>query len=66
MLPDKFDLFVSGLGDEELYREHVTYWSDVYGFRMSCMRSEVVKEASLTVVPDDSLITTPHCIQVCS
>ena len=36
----------------------VGFWTDVYGYRMSCLRKEVVREALVESVPQDSIITT--------
>lgn len=37
------------------------FWEDVYGFRMTCMQSEVVREANVEVVASDK-VATSSCI----
>ena len=36
----------------------IGFWKDVYGYRMSCLQHEVVKEPMVEVVPKGSIITT--------
>lgn len=42
----------------ERHQSLVGFWSDVYGYRMSCLRSEVVREPSVEVVDPNSVVTT--------
>ncbi|XP_013403420.1 protein arginine N-methyltransferase 3 isoform X2 [Lingula anatina] len=58
VLPSHCNISLAGLRDESLYRKHVAYWDDVYGFKMSCMKVAVMREASVEVVNKDSVLTT--------
>ena len=40
-----------------LYYSLVGFWDDVYGYKMTCMRSPILEEASVEVVPGDSLVS---------
>lgn len=42
----------------ESHSKLIAFWDDVYGFKMSCMRREVVKEASTDVVKEACVLTT--------
>ena len=35
----------------------VRFWDDVYGFKMSCMKSDVIKEASVGLVKPETVVT---------
>lgn len=39
------------------------YWSNVYGFKMSCMKAKVVKEPSIEVCSAIDIVTTVSLIQ---
>lgn len=47
----------------ERYIDLVDYWSNVYGFKMSCMKAEVVREPSIEICNVDNLITSTAEIQ---
>ena len=48
------------------HKKLIAFWDDVYGFKMSCMRREVVKEASTDVVKEACVLTTAGvCVCVC-
>jgi len=65
LLPDFCRMFVAGLCDVEMHQQRCTFWDDVYGFRMSCMKSAVISEAEITVVDSSKVITEPCLIKVC-
>lgn len=64
VLPNSGALWLQGLADPDLHHKHVSFWSDVYGFKMSAMRTAVLEEASVQVVKADRLVTPPVCIKV--
>ncbi|XP_060555568.1 protein arginine N-methyltransferase 3-like [Ruditapes philippinarum] len=55
--PDRCNISIAAISDLDLYNKHVTYWDDVYGFKMTCMKSCVVREASVEVVKKESQIS---------
>lgn len=58
LLPNRCTLSLVGSGDTKRYVDLVDYWSNVYGFKMSCMKAEVVREASIEVCNAQELITS--------
>jgi len=62
--PDKCTISLAASCDLDLHAKHVNFWDDVYGFRMTCMKSEVVKEASVEVVKADNIVTQPVVVKV--
>ncbi|XP_052807943.1 protein arginine N-methyltransferase 3-like [Mya arenaria] len=56
--PDRCNISVAAISDLDLHNKHVTYWDDVYGFKMNCMKTCVVREASVDVINKDKLATT--------
>ncbi|KAL3881624.1 hypothetical protein ACJMK2_028040 [Sinanodonta woodiana] len=55
--PDKFSIHLAALGDLDYYKKHVIFWEDVYGFRMSCMKGEVIREVLVDVVEQQKIIS---------
>ncbi|KAG8860892.1 hypothetical protein FRB96_003627 [Tulasnella sp. 330] len=46
-----------GLGDvKDILRERITFWDDVYGFRMTAMANEVYDECVMDVVGPETLL----------
>lgn len=57
ILPNRCQLFLAALNDPELHQRMVGFWDNVEGFRMTCMRREVLTEAH---------IITANAANVCS
>lgn len=47
----------------EDHNSYVNFWKDVYGFKMSCMKTNMLKETSVEIARKEHLITDP-CIIV--
>lgn len=58
LLPNRCTMHITGMEDMSSYNKFVAYWDDVYGFKMSCMRSAVVREATTDVVKAECIITS--------
>ena len=59
--PDRCTISLTATSDLDLNSDHVTYWENVYGFKMSCMQSAVIRECSVYVVKPET-IATDHCV----
>lgn len=64
ILPNRCTISIMGSGDTKRYVDLVDYWSNVYGFKMSCMKAQVVREPSIEICNADNLITSTAEIQV--
>lgn len=62
MLPNRCNINLVGLGDEERHAEYIAFWNDVYGFDMSIMQPEVLKEAVVEVCLNEFVLTDPVTI----
>lgn len=58
LLPNRCTMHICALEDIETYEKLIKFWDNVYGFKMSCMRKEVNKEASTVVVKSENIITS--------
>ncbi|XP_043479685.1 protein arginine N-methyltransferase 3 [Leptopilina heterotoma] len=63
LLPNRCTLSIVGSGDTKRYVDLVDYWSNVYGFKMSCMKAEVIREASIETCNPQELITSVAQLQ---
>jgi hypothetical protein len=64
--PDICSMYLAASGDENLYTGRLGYWDDVYGFKMSCMKCQVVKEGYVDIVNADKMLTDSCKIKVCN
>lgn len=64
--PDKCNIKLAAIDDRDLHDKHVAFWEDVYGFKMSCMKSDVVKEASVDLVKPERIISDQVIVKVIS
>ncbi|XP_015603827.1 protein arginine N-methyltransferase 3 [Cephus cinctus] len=58
LLPNRCAISIVGSGDTKRYIDLVDYWSNVYGFKMSCMKPEVVREPSIEICNPQDLVTS--------
>jgi len=61
VLPDHCRICLTGADDSDLHKKLFGFWDDVYGFRMSCMKSAVMKEGINLTVNEDK-VSTDHCV----
>ncbi|XP_037087094.1 protein arginine N-methyltransferase 1-like [Pollicipes pollicipes] len=59
LMPNRCTMSLVAVSDMERYDHLLSFWSDVYGFRMSCLRAEVLQEASVEVVPAAAICSDP-------
>ncbi|PIK40997.1 putative protein arginine N-methyltransferase 3 [Apostichopus japonicus] len=67
--PDLTTISLVALGDMDTYTEKVKYWDNVYGFKMSCMRTPLLEEASVSYASSEHVMSEPamiKCIDVTS
>lgn len=48
----------------DTYTEKVKYWDNVYGFKMSCMRTPLLEEASVSYASSEHVMSEPAMIKV--
>jgi len=63
LLPDRCTISIGGLGDPTLYTTYVSFWEDVYSFKMSCMKSEVVVDGCVLQVASSMLSTEMQIVK---
>nr|CAD7395281.1 unnamed protein product [Timema cristinae] len=57
LLPNRCSISLLGVADLARYGELVGFWSDVYGYRMSCLQREVVREPMVEVISEEKVVT---------
>lgn len=63
LLPNRCNISLVANGDVETHKKLIEFWSDVYGYKMNCMKSEVVREASIDVVPSKYILSEPCVVK---
>lgn len=63
LLPNRCNMSIVANGDVDTHKKLIDYWSDVYGYKMNCMKSEVVREASIDVVGSKYILSEPSVIK---
>lgn len=63
LLPNRCNISLVANGDTETHSKLIEFWSDVYGYKMNCMKSEVTREASVDVVASKNIISEPCVIK---
>ena len=64
--PDQFTINLVGVNDPEMHNSKVSFWDDVYGFKMTCMKTSVVDEVYVKTVKESTIVTNPAVIKVCT
>ncbi|XP_055638433.1 uncharacterized protein LOC129776673 [Toxorhynchites rutilus septentrionalis] len=62
ILPNRCNISLVGYGDVERHDEFIGFWKNVYGFDMSCMKKEVLREATVEVCKPEHIITNANII----
>lgn len=57
--PDRCNMQLVALSNQSLYSSRIGFWDDVYGLKMSSMKSASLQEASVSVVDAQSVISKP-------
>jgi len=57
ILPSRCSLHLTALSDIQRYNNLVGFWTDVYGFKMSCMRGPILGEANVEVVGSEHIVS---------
>ncbi|XP_071511244.1 protein arginine N-methyltransferase 3-like [Diadema antillarum] len=61
--PDFCTLSLVAVSDERGHASRIAFWDDVYGFKMSCMKSCVLEECGVEVVKPDTVISTSSMVK---
>eukprot|EP00057_Strongylocentrotus_purpuratus_P029871 XP_780077.3 PREDICTED: protein arginine N-methyltransferase 3 [Strongylocentrotus purpuratus] len=61
--PDLCTLSLVAVSDQKGFGSRLAFWDDVYGFKMSCMKSCVLEESSVDYVDPDTVMTKPCMIK---
>lgn len=62
LLPNRCTMHLVGIDDAGRHNDIVKFWEDVYGFKMSSLATEVLKEPFVEIVPSSAVATSPHML----
>ncbi|OLY85263.1 Protein arginine N-methyltransferase 1 [Smittium mucronatum] len=60
MFPDKASMIIAGIEDGPYKEEKISFWDDVYGFKMSCIKETALNEPLVDVVGGNAIVTTAY------
>uniref|UniRef100_A0A8D9B496 type I protein arginine methyltransferase n=1 Tax=Cacopsylla melanoneura TaxID=428564 RepID=A0A8D9B496_9HEMI len=63
LFPDKASLFICGIEDRQYKEDKITWWDNVYGFDMSCIKKIAIKEPLVDVVDPKQVVTSSHLLK---
>ncbi|XP_055940291.1 protein arginine N-methyltransferase 3-like isoform X2 [Argiope bruennichi] len=63
IFPNRCTLSIQAVCDIEKYKEYVDFWDDVYGFKMTAMKKDVIKEANVEAVKPETACCQPITIK---
>ncbi|XP_035207274.1 protein arginine N-methyltransferase 3-like isoform X2 [Stegodyphus dumicola] len=63
MFPDRCTLSLMAVCDLEKYNEYVNFWDNVYGFKMTAMKKDVIKEANVEAVKAEVACSEPVVVK---
>jgi len=61
--PDKCNISLVALDDDDLYQNKLTFWGDIYGYKMAAMRKSVIEEPLIGVVKEDKVVSKAHVLK---
>ncbi|XP_054724492.1 uncharacterized protein LOC129234512 [Uloborus diversus] len=63
MFPDRCTISLLAVCDMAKYKQYVEFWNDVYGFKMSAMKKDVIKEANVEAVSAEVACSDPVIVK---
>jgi type I protein arginine methyltransferase len=60
MLPDRAQIYLAAIEDEQYKNQKIGFWKNVYGVDMSCMSATVMKEPLVDTV-ESNMINSNAC-----
>lgn len=57
LFPDKATMYMCGIEDADYKSQKIEFWNNVYGFNMSCIREDVMKEPLVDICNPNQVIT---------
>lgn len=62
LMPNRCKILLLGHGDQSRHERLIAYWNNVYGFDMSCLQKEVLRETSVEVCDPKYVLTEPFVL----
>lgn len=62
LLPNKCNISLIGHGDLKFHSKYIQFWNDVYGFNMSGMINEILREPVIEIMDPKGTLTAPTVI----
>ena len=63
VLPNHVEMEIFGVSDMQTFAKKIDFWSNVYGFKMNCMRQFVLQDAQIMNINSENVVTDQHIIK---
>lgn len=63
LFPDLATIYIVGIEDRSYKEEKIDWWSEVYGFNMSCIKKVAISEPLVDMVQRDQVISGPCLVK---
>ena len=64
IMPDRFKMYITAIEDEQYIDDRVNFWDNVYGFKMTSIKEEIITRPVIDIVPKDAVISDTDTIFV--
>eukprot|EP00088_Acartia_fossae_P056829 TRINITY_DN6622_c0_g1_i2.p1 TRINITY_DN6622_c0_g1~~TRINITY_DN6622_c0_g1_i2.p1 ORF type:complete len:588 (-),score=142.04 TRINITY_DN6622_c0_g1_i2:598-2361(-) len=62
ILPNRCTISMVALSDPARYSRLISFWENVYGYKMTCMRNPILEEANVEIVPGEAVASAPATV----
>jgi protein arginine N-methyltransferase 3 len=62
LLPNRCTISITGYGDEERFNNYIGFFNNVYGYNMSCILKDILREGHVETCKEEFVITKPNII----
>ncbi|EDV29667.1 uncharacterized protein TRIADDRAFT_52302 [Trichoplax adhaerens] len=62
--PNSCSLNAVAINDKIMHDKSIEFWDNVYGFKMSCLKSTVLDDADIAVVKSETIISDICCLKI--
>jgi len=59
VFPDRTTMNILAISDSHFQKKKISFWDDIYGFKMTGMKKSMLNEVHVDNIPPDSVITDP-------
>ncbi|KAJ6252260.1 arginine methyltransferase 1-related [Anaeramoeba flamelloides] len=63
IMPNKSSLFISGCIDQDFITDKISFWNNVWGFKMNCIKKLIYLEPLVDIIDQSSIVTNSSILK---